>query len=96
MSHLYLGSRVKFDKDGATLTGTIFHFVPDISNGRKHAVVEIEHELPGVTHTVPVDQLTPAPISHTVIFVTGSLDYLNPEIEDRRFTVLPFDPRHAT
>jgi hypothetical protein len=96
MSHLYLGSRVKFDKDGATLTGTIFHFVPDISNGRKHAVIEIEHELPGVTHTVPVDQLTPAPISQTVIFMSGAVDFLKPEMNERRFMVLHFDPRHAT
>lgn len=87
MSHLHLGSRVQFNYEGATLTGTIFHFLPDISNGRRHAVVEIEHELPGVTHTVPTDELTAAPISPNYIFLSGDKHAVPLAPDDRRFNV---------
>jgi len=68
----------------------------DISNGLKNAVIEIEHELPGVMHTVPVDELTPAPISQTFIFMTSPADALKPETNDRRFTVISNDSLRAS
>lgn len=85
------GSRVKFDKDGATLTGTVFHIMSDIGNGRKMAVVELEHELPGVFDTVPFDQLTAAPISQNFVFLSGDPQPIKIEPNDRRFLVIPND-----
>lgn len=96
MSHLYLGSRVQFEHEGATLIGTIFHFVSDVSNGRKHAVIEIEHELPGITHTVPIDQITAVPYPLTFVFASGAVDFLKPDVSDRRFTVIHFDSKRAS
>lgn len=97
MSHLYLGSRVQFDYEGTTLTGEIIHFVSDISNARKNAVVKIEHQLPGITHTVPVDQLTPAPVSQNMVFMSGgNADYLCPNVGNRRFTVISVDSKRAS
>lgn len=56
----HIGSHVEFDdEDGNTLSGTVFHFLPCLTNGRKHAVVEIDSHLPGITHTVPLDSLRP-------------------------------------
>lgn len=57
--NISIGSHVQFtDDDGNTLRGTVFHLLPCLTNGRKHAVIEIDSELLGITHTVPVDQLT--------------------------------------
>ena len=56
------GTRVKFELDGATVTGTVFHIMLHIENGRKMAVIELEHELPGVTKTMPFDELTATPL----------------------------------
>lgn len=83
------GSRVKFDKDGTTLTGTVFNIVNDILNGRKMANVEIEHELPGVIEIVPFDKLEASPISHTIAFLKGAGNFLKPETDDRRFCAIP-------
>lgn len=90
------GSRVKFDKDGATLTGTVFHIMSDIENGRKMAVVELEHELSGVFETVPFDQLTAAPISQNIVFMSGATDFLKPETGDRRFMAISVDSKRAS
>lgn len=57
-STISLGTHVEFDDEGGnTLHGTVFHFLPCLTNGRKHAVVELDTKLPGITHTVPVDSL---------------------------------------
>ncbi|WP_395008575.1 hypothetical protein [Undibacterium sp.] len=90
------GSRVKFEKDGATLTGTVFHIVNDISNGRKMAVIEIEHKLPGITVTMPFDELRAAPISQEIIFMTSPADVLKPETNDRRFMIVSIDSKRAS
>ncbi|MFZ6819823.1 hypothetical protein [Undibacterium sp. Ji22W] len=90
------GSRVKFDKDGTTLTGTVFHIVNDIGNGRKMAVIEIEHKLPGITMTMPFDELKAAPISQEVIFMTSPADALKPETNDRRFWAISLDSKRAS
>lgn len=90
------GSRVKFDKDGATLTGTVFHIMSDIENGRKMAVVELEHELPGCTVTVPFDQLTAAPISQDIVFMTSPADALKPDVGNRRFMAISVDSKLAS
>lgn len=84
MSHppITRGSRVKFDKDGTTLTGTVFHIISNIENGRKMAVIEIEHELPGITDTVPFNELIAAPISQT--------------IKNYRFTPVSIDSKRAS
>jgi len=84
------GSRVTFHKDGATRTGIIFHFISNIENGRKMAVIELEHELPGVTNTVPVDELKTAPISQNYIFLSGTPQAIPLELDDRRFFAIPY------
>lgn len=91
------GSRVKFDLDGSTVTGTVFNITTDIGNGRKMANVELEHELPGVIKTVPFDSLAAAPLSQTTIFMSGgSADYLTPDVGNRRFTVISIDSKRAS
>jgi len=54
----HIGTHVEFDdEDGNTLHGTVFHLLPCLTNGRKHAVIELDSKLPGITHTVALDNL---------------------------------------
>lgn len=76
------GMRVWFTKDDATLTGTVFHTTVDIQNSRKMAVIEVDNELPGIVETVPLDQITNA---MNIVYLSGSLDFLKTESNDRRF-----------
>lgn len=76
------GTRVKFIKDGATLTGTVFHTTVDIQNSRKMAVIEVDGDLPGVVDTIPMDQVTPV---QNIVFMTSSADFLKPGDNNRRF-----------
>lgn len=43
--------------DHGELTGSVLDIVRDIENGRAFAIVEIDHELPGILHSVPMDLL---------------------------------------
>lgn len=87
---IHLGTHVEFDdEDGNTLHGTVFHFLPCLTNGRKHAVVELDSKLPGITHTVPVDSLRPLAQRPKIIFKSGHHDQLNHLLQDRRFFTLP-------
>ncbi|WP_089401405.1 hypothetical protein [Noviherbaspirillum humi] len=56
-SSITLKSRVDFDSDDGRHTGTVVGLLRDINNGRGIALVEIDHELPGVVHQVAIDQL---------------------------------------
>jgi len=52
--------RVKFSDafytdHGGKLVGTL----PDISNGQRTAIIEIDHALPGIFHAVPLIDVTP-------------------------------------
>lgn len=90
-----VGSRVQFFKDGVMRTAAVFQITTDIENGRKMAIVELEHELPGNRETVPFDELKAEPLSQNIIFASGSVDYLKPEMNNRRFFALPIDKKHA-
>ncbi|MFZ6734717.1 hypothetical protein ACO0LG_22530 [Undibacterium sp. Ji42W] len=56
---LDVGIRVSFQDDHAQATGTIKGFIHCLLNGREHAVIEIDHPLPGIVRRVPADTLTP-------------------------------------
>jgi hypothetical protein len=51
------GASVYFDIGRGTQSGTVIDLLPCITNGRQHAIVELDHQLPGILQTVPVDQL---------------------------------------
>lgn len=55
---LTVGARVSFDTGRGTQNGHIIDLLSCIGNGRQHALIEIDHALPGMTETVPVDELT--------------------------------------
>lgn len=80
-----LNDRVMFETGRGTLRGHVIDLLPCIGNGRKHALVEIDHALPGIVESVPVDELTALP-SINFIFSSGSVDAL-PSLNntDRRF-----------
>lgn len=52
------GQRVTFKSYSGAHQGTVLHFLTCLTNGRRYAVVEIDHALPGITEIVPVDTLT--------------------------------------
>lgn len=87
---IQLGTHIEFDdEDGNTLSGTVFHFLPCLTNGRKHAVVEIDSPLPGITHTVPLDSLRPTAHSQNFVFVSSNPVSLSSSQPNRRFFILP-------
>jgi hypothetical protein len=51
------GSSVHFDIGRGTQSGTVIDLLPCITNGRQHAIVELDQRLPGILQTVPVDRL---------------------------------------
>lgn len=84
------GTRVKFELEGATITGTVFHIMLHIENGRKMAVIELENELPGTTKTVPFNELTAAPLREyqplKIIYLSD--EHQQPhDTDDRRIVV---------
>lgn len=87
-----VGSRVQFIKDGVMRTAAVFQITTDIENGRKMAIVELEHELPGNRETVPFDELKGAPLLQSIVFMTSPFDALRSEIYDRRFMTLGAKP----
>jgi hypothetical protein len=52
-----LDTPVEFDYERQTLTGKVSGVMRDIGNGQGFAVVEIDHDLPGIVHQVALDQL---------------------------------------
>ncbi|MFZ6767485.1 hypothetical protein ACO0LM_10400 [Undibacterium sp. Di26W] len=54
-----IGSRVVFDSDYGPQSGQVIDFLPCLLNGREHAVIEIDHPLPGIVYRVPADTLIP-------------------------------------
>ncbi|RJG06269.1 hypothetical protein D3870_09815 [Noviherbaspirillum cavernae] len=48
---------VEFDCDDGRLTGTVIDIQRSVENARAFAIIEIDHELPGVVRSVPLDQL---------------------------------------
>lgn len=91
-----VGSRVQFIKDGVMRTAAVFQITTDIENGRKVAIVELEHESPGNRETVPFDELKGAPLSQHIIFASGSVGYLTPEMNNRRFITLSIDSKRTS
>jgi len=54
------GQRVTFDDDqDGPQRGTVAAIMPDLSNGRRTAWIEVDHALPGVMRNVPLDILQP-------------------------------------
>jgi hypothetical protein len=51
------GDRVEFDSDHGTQRGAVIGVLPDVSNGERYAVVEIDGALAGCTWNVPVAKL---------------------------------------
>lgn len=81
-----IGTQVHFKRGGHTVTGKVKHLLLDIENSRKKAVVEIDHELPGIEEMVPVDELKALPI---YLHASGEINALNPQTQDRRYFVVP-------
>ena len=52
------GARVEFDDaEHGPQRGRLIGFVPDITNGARAAVVEVDHTLSGITWMVEADKL---------------------------------------
>lgn len=84
-SPITAGSRVTFDSGRGTQRGSVLDLLPCLSNGRLHAVVEIEHALPGIVETVPVDELTAIAPGIKFVFSSGDIDALPRQTPERRF-----------
>lgn len=52
-----VGARVYFNTSSRARSGIVTAIVPDITNGRKHVWVRVDHGLPGIHYCVPVDEL---------------------------------------
>jgi hypothetical protein len=78
------GSSVYFDIGRGTQSGTVIDLMPDISNGRLHASIELDQPVPGIA-TVPVDQLSITKDVSSFLFLSGHVDSLNLNATDRRF-----------
>lgn len=52
------GQHVAFKSFSGAHQGTVLYFLTCLTNGRRHAVIEIDHALPGITEAVPIDTLT--------------------------------------
>ncbi|WP_136419946.1 hypothetical protein [Herbaspirillum sp. ST 5-3] len=58
------GEHVQFVSDDSDLlTGHVLDVQSHIGNGQKFAVIEIDHALPGIVYSVPLDRVSrmPAP-----------------------------------
>lgn len=53
-----IGTPVEFDSEHGPQTGKVTNFLPCLSNGRRHATIEIDHQLDGIVFNMPVDELT--------------------------------------
>ena len=51
------GTPVEFDSEHGPQTGIVIGLIQCVTNGRKHAAVEINHDLDGILWNVPVDTL---------------------------------------
>ena len=51
-----VGARVRFYSDGSQ-AGTVSALLRDIGNGRQLAVVNVDHDLPGIVEMVPIADL---------------------------------------
>lgn len=80
------GSHVSFENEYGPQTGRVIDFIPCLVNGREHARVLIDADLPGIVHQVPADTLQLLP---NFVFLTGAANPLNVEAGDRRFFVMP-------
>jgi hypothetical protein len=83
-SNISKGSSVYFDIGHGTQSGTVIDLLPDISNGRQHASIELDQRVPGIA-TVPVDQLSITKDVSNFIFLSGHVDNLSLKSTDRRF-----------
>ncbi len=54
-----IGTAVEFDSEHGPQTGKVTNFLPCLSNGRRHATIEIDHHLDGIVFNMPVDELVP-------------------------------------
>ena len=75
-----VGTKVTFDCSKGTQSGKVTGIFTCITNGRRHAMVEIDHELPGIVHLVPVDELKTSQYT----FLSGAMNPFN-DAGDRRF-----------
>jgi hypothetical protein len=58
ITQFFPGDRVAFDDaEHGPQTGRLIGFVPDISNGNRAAVVEVDHALSGMTWMVELHKL---------------------------------------
>jgi hypothetical protein len=82
-----VGTRVSFESATGAYCGTVIDILPCITNGRQHATIEVEHELPGILEKVPVDQLKPLSPLQAIVYLTGELNPFPVSPNDRRFLV---------
>jgi hypothetical protein len=68
------GASVYFDIGRGTQSGTIIDLRPCVTNGRQHAIVELDHQLPGILQSVPIDQLSMTKEVPNSVFMSGSVD----------------------
>lgn len=55
---IFRGQHVQFNCDTeGLLTGHVLDIQRDLTNGQKYAIVEIDHELPGIVHAVPLEKV---------------------------------------
>jgi hypothetical protein len=80
------GSSVYFDIGRGTQSGTVIDLMPDISNGRLHASIELDQPVPGLA-TVPVDQLSITKDVTNFVFLSGDPTPMALNSTDRRFWV---------
>jgi hypothetical protein len=51
------GTRIKFQDETGERLGVVKGCVRDISNGQQFAIVEVDHEFPGILEKIPMADL---------------------------------------